>query len=727
MKRKSKKLIPALLALTLVLSLFAAMPLTASAAATETESNSCEIGGVKYSLVGALAAVPQGGTSPTVVKLLTNIDATGPTLDFNNRKITFDLNGYVLQFKQLFIRGGSMINYTGTGSFIAAWNVTNGSATSGYSSLMISDNSSCTLTGVGGTIAPEGIARLIECESGSRVTVNGDVQGSAKNGMAVIAGNGSTVTINGNITMDAAFTGIGARAYINSKVIVNGNINVPAGTGAQVSNNSTVTVEGRITAQTYASLYKSGGTFVDKTISDYAADTTKSGYRTYAEGDSTVWVKETTPPATITQQPVNSSISAGQSTSFSITASNAQSYRWQELRATGGMFAAWIDISNGGIYTGATTDTLNLTNVPVEYNNTKYRCIVKGSLGNVTSNEATLTITGVISTPIIDTQPTNRSIEAGQGTTFRVTATGALSYQWQEFRASGGPFAAWTDLSNIGIYSGATSATLSLSNVPANYNGAQYRCIVRGTSGNVTSNVVTLTVTETTTPPAITGPTNMSLTAGYAATSSAVFTVTGTPDPTVTKTSGNAAITWNNSTKKLDIAPGLTAGTYPAVLTATSGTNTATFTFTLTVTAASTGGSMDSATPSAATKIITMKINDPYMYVNGVRQEIDPGRGTVPMIISSRTLVPIRAIVEAMGGTVGWEDSTRTITLSANGHNVMMWLDKTNMIADGVNKTMDVAPVSINGRTMVPVRFAAENLGCTVDWIDAIKEVIIKY
>ena len=56
-----------------------------------------------------------------------------------------------------------------------------------------------------------------------------------------------------------------------------------------------------------------------------------------------------------------------------------------------------------------------------------------------------------------------------------------------------------------------------------------------------------------------------------------------------------------------------------------------------------------------------------------------------------------------------------------------MWLDKSNMIADGVNKTMDVAPVSINDRTMVPVRFAAENLGCTVGWNDAIKEVIIKY
>ena len=86
--------------------------------------------------------------------------------------------------------------------------------------------------------------------------------------------------------------------------------------------------------------------------------------------------------------------------------------------------------------------------------------------------------------------------------------------------------------------------------------------------------------------PAITGPTTMSLAAGYAATSTGVYTITGTPAPTVAKTSGNASIVWNDSTKKLDIEAGLAAGTYPVVLTATSGTNTTTLTFTLTVTAA---------------------------------------------------------------------------------------------------------------------------------------------
>ena len=83
----------------------------------------------------------------------------------------------------------------------------------------------------------------------------------------------------------------------------------------------------------------------------------------------------------------------------------------------------------------------------------------------------------------------------------------------------------------------------------------------------------------------ITGPTTMTLTAGYAATSTSAYIIGGTPAPTAAKTSGNAAITWNNSTKKLVIAAGLAAGSYPVVLTATSGTKTVMFTFTLTVTA----------------------------------------------------------------------------------------------------------------------------------------------
>lgn len=124
---------------------------------------------------------------------------------------------------------------------------------------------------------------------------------------------------------------------------------------------------------------------------------------------------------------------------------------------------------------------------------------------------------------------------------------------------------------------------------------------------------------------------------------------------------------------------------------------------------------------------ILLKMDDPNMSVDGVVKEIDPGRGTVPTMISNRTMVPIRAIVEAMGGTVVWEGNSQKITLNARGNKVEMWIGKLDIKVNGVSKKMDVAPVIKNGRTYVPVRFAAENLNCKVDWINSTKEAVIVF
>nr|WP_320024146.1 putative Ig domain-containing protein [uncultured Acetobacterium sp.] len=84
--------------------------------------------------------------------------------------------------------------------------------------------------------------------------------------------------------------------------------------------------------------------------------------------------------------------------------------------------------------------------------------------------------------------------------------------------------------------------------------------------------------------PVITGPTEMSLTEGYSATATGGYTITGTAPVTVSKTSGDDKILWDDTNKKLDIAAGLTAGSYPVVLTAQNGTSpNATQNFTLTV------------------------------------------------------------------------------------------------------------------------------------------------
>ena len=131
--------------------------------------------------------------------------------------------------------------------------------------------------------------------------------------------------------------------------------------------------------------------------------------------------------------------------------------------------------------------------------------------------------------------------------------------------------------------------------------------------------------------------------------------------------------------------------------------------------------------PGLFKHFIMLKLDSPYMSVDGVNQEVDPGRGTSPLVIAGRTMVPIRAVVEAMGGTVEWDGSTQKITLKARGNTVTMWLGKTDITVNGETKKMDIAPISKNSRTFVPVRFAAENLNSKVDWINSTKEAVIVY
>jgi hypothetical protein len=111
---------------------------------------------------------------------------------------------------------------------------------------------------------------------------------------------------------------------------------------------------------------------------------------------------------------------------------------------------------------------------------------------------------------------------------------------------------------------------------------------VNGAPVNASNLVGDGTVSDLNTAPTIKGPTAMTLTEGYAAVSTGNFTVNVTALVTVTIINGKNAVTWDAASKKLDIAPGLTAGTYTVELKAGSGTPPdATHTFTLTVIPAS--------------------------------------------------------------------------------------------------------------------------------------------
>ena len=236
----------------------------------------------------------------------------------------------------------------------------------------------------------------------------------------------------------------------------------------------------------------------------------------------------------ITTQPVNVTTTAGQSTSFTIAASGTPTpaYQWQ-VSTNGG--ASWTNAS-GSIYTGGTTGTLTLSSgVTVSFNGYRYRCVVSNSAGTVTSNAVTLTVNAAGTAPVITTQPASSTITAGQNASFSVAASGtpAPTFQWQVSTNNGSSF---SNVSNGGIYAGATAATLTLTNVPVANNGYLYRCVATNTSGSANSNAATLTVNAAFVP--VTGITGVPV----SATAGVPLTLSGTVTPA---NATNKTIVWS--------------------------------------------------------------------------------------------------------------------------------------------------------------------------------------
>ena len=96
-----------------------------------------------------------------------------------------------------------------------------------------------------------------------------------------------------------------------------------------------------------------------------------------------------------------------------------------------------------------------------------------------------------------------------------------------------------------------------------------------------------------------------------------------------------------------------------------------------------------------------------------------------PILLNDRTMVPMRAIFEALGATVSWDDATQTATGEKDGKKVSVTIDSTIATVDGAEKTLDQSAVLKDGRTLVPLRFVSEAFGAEVGWDDPTQTVII--
>ncbi len=92
---------------------------------------------------------------------------------------------------------------------------------------------------------------------------------------------------------------------------------------------------------------------------------------------------------------------------------------------------------------------------------------------------------------------------------------------------------------------------------------------------------------------------------------------------------------------------------------------------------------------------------------------------------AGRTMVPVRAISEAFGAAVDWNGDARTVSVRTEKTEILLTVDSPQALINGTSHMLDAAPVILEGRTFVPLRFIGEALSCNVNYAAITGQILI--
>jgi hypothetical protein len=358
---------------------------------------------------------------------------------------------------------------------------------------------------------------------------------------------------------------------------------------------------------------------------------------------ATLTVAEKTIAPVVTTNPAGKSVVAGEDATFMAAASGipTPTVQWQVSTDGGSTF------SDDTTDSGNTAGTLMVVATTVAESGYKYRAVFTNTAGTATSTAATLTVNVA---PVVTTNPTSKSVVAGEDATFMAAASGtpAPTVQWQ-VSTNGG--SAWT---NDTTDSGRATGTLTVAGTTVAISGHEYRAVFKNTAGTATSTAATLTVAEKTIAPVVTtNPAGKSVTAGKGAVF--VAAASGIPTPTVqwqVSTDGGSTFSDDttdsgNTTGTLTIASTTVAENgqeYRAVFTNTAGT----------------------ATSAAATLTVNAA---PVVTINPTSRGVAAGETATFMAAASGAPTPEVQWQESTDGGSGWTAvpgaATDTLTVAS--------------------------------------------------------------
>jgi len=374
-----------------------------------------------------------------------------------------------------------------------------------------------------------------------------------------------TITISGPLTVTSGST----NTYtLSNNGTPNSGLDVGASAGTFTAGSTTQIMNGEITHMASLTTSPLSWTFswtaptvtTSTNVMMYGASISGGAGGSTGSAVVTITVNPAASAPSITSQPANQTVTAGQTATFSVTATGTAplSYQWRK---------------NSVNITGATSASYTTPATTAADSGSTFSVVVTNSAGSTTSSNGTLTVNAAAVAPSITSQPANQTVTAGQMATFSVTATGTapLSYQWRK--------------NSVNI-TGATSASYTTPATTAADSGSTFSVVVTNSAGSTTSSNATLTVNAAAVAPSITSqPANQTVTAGQTAT----FSVTAT---------GTAPLSYQWRKNSVNIT-GATSASYttPATTAADSGS---TFSVVVTNSAGSTTSSNGTLTVNAA-------------------------------------------------------------------------------------------------------------------------------
>lgn len=121
--------------------------------------------------------------------------------------------------------------------------------------------------------------------------------------------------------------------------------------------------------------------------------------------------------------------------------------------------------------------------------------------------------------------------------------------------------------------------------------------------------------------------------------------------------------------------------------------------------------------------IITLNIDQPTIYVNNEPKQIP----APPMMIENTTMIPIREVIEGLGGTVEWDEENQQVIIHLDDTVLSLSIGKTESELNGTKDQIETAPQMINDKTYMPLRYICESIGANVFWEEQVQKISITY